>query len=229
MLATIATAETLRELADSLGVYVGSAINMYHKDDDDRYDKYFKAENNIAVAEYECKMKEIRKNKNKWDFTRCVYAFEYAIDNGMEFRGHALVFGATNKINPVPDWIKWETNANTLNRELKEFIQRTMRDVKSLAKDGSHNIYAWDVVNESVADCHESEYLLKPVRPWYRTGGNDMTHIDNSFRWAAEADPDTLLFYNDYGPSYSTCKNQRTIEMIKGMQDRGVPIHGMGI
>lgn len=104
-----------------------------------------------------------------------------------------------------------------------------MRDVKSLAKDGSHNIYAWDVVNESVADCHESEYLLKPVRPWYPSGGNDMQHIDDSFRWAAEADPDTRLFYNDYGPSYSTCKNQRTIDMIKGMQQRGVPIHGMGI
>lgn len=38
MLATIATAETLRELADSLGVYMGSAIHMYHKDDDIRYD-----------------------------------------------------------------------------------------------------------------------------------------------------------------------------------------------
>jgi len=147
----------------------------------------------------------------------------------MEFRGHALVWGAkTEETKIVPDWLRDETNANILNRELKEHIQRTMRDVKSLAKDGTHKIYAWDVVNESVAEpCNGP--LLKKVWPWYPSGGNDMQHIDDSFRWAAEADSDTLLFYNDYGPSYSTCKNQRTVDMIKGMQQRGVPIHGMGV
>jgi len=40
MLATIASAETLRELADSLGVYMGSAIHMDNKEKDTtgRYD-----------------------------------------------------------------------------------------------------------------------------------------------------------------------------------------------
>ena len=107
-----------------------------------------------------------------------------------------------------------------------------MREVKAKAGDGTHSILAWDVVNESVAEpCNGP--LLKPVWPWYASGGDDMQHIDDSFRYAAQeaarSDPDTLLFYNDYGPSYSTCKNQRTVDMIKGMQDRNVPIHGMGI
>ena len=123
MLATIGTAQTLRELGDSLGVYMGSAINMYHKDDDTRYDQYFKTQHSIAVAEYECKMNIIRPTRNSWNFDRCVYAFEYAIENNMEFRGHALVWGATNKVpNIVPGWLKWETNPATLDRELKDHI-----------------------------------------------------------------------------------------------------------
>ena len=110
---------------------MGSAINIYqiprpeegYHGGDERYDTYFKNEHSIAVAEYECKMNIIRPNRDSWNLDRCVLAFEYAIEHGMEFRGHALVWGATSKVpNIVPGWLKWETNAATLDRELKDHI-----------------------------------------------------------------------------------------------------------
>ena len=122
MVATFGAAATLRELGDELGVLMGSAINMYHAEDQ-KYDEYFKSEHSIAVATYECKMNIIRPTKDTWRLDRCVLAFEYAIEHGMEFRGHALVWGATNKVpNIVPGWLKWETDAATLDSELKDHI-----------------------------------------------------------------------------------------------------------
>jgi endo-1,4-beta-xylanase len=85
------------------------------------------------------------------------------------------------------------------------------------------SIYAWDVVNEVISD-RPDEYLRNSA--WYRICGEDF--IEAAFRYAHEADPDALLFYNDYN-EISPVKRAKIIRLVKSLQQKGVPIHGIGL
>lgn len=61
---------------------------------------------------------------------------------------------------------------------------------------------------------------------WKQVIGDD--YIEYAFRFAHEADPDALLYYNDYGAA-SPGKREAIYEMVKGLIDKGVPIHGIGM
>ena len=61
-------------------------------------------------------------------------------------------------------------------------------------------LYAWDVVNEAVADDGSLRETI-----WLDTIGPE--YIDLAFQWAHEADPDALLFYNDYNAEGSGTKS----------------------
>jgi endo-1,4-beta-xylanase len=62
---------------------------------------------------------------------------------------------------------------------------------------------------------------------WWRVIGPE--YIDMAFRWAHEVDPDALLFYNDYGAEGLNGKSDAVYELVQGLLDRGVPIHGVGL
>ena len=56
-------------------------------------------------------------------------------------------------------------------------------------------VICWDVVNEAVDWNGKQGAFLKTSIPWYPK----MTdYVDKAFIVAAKADPDVLLFYNDY-------------------------------
>src|SRR5262249_25900333 len=54
------------------------------------------------------------------------------------------------------------------------------------------------------------------------------TYIAEAFRAAHDADGDALLFYNDFGAEGSGAKSNAVFNMVKGLVDSGVPIHGVG-
>ena len=81
----------------------------------------------------------------------------------------------------------------------------------------------WDVVNEAVADNGSG---LRDT-PWRQFIGDD--YIDLAFQFAHEADPDALLFYNDYGAEDMGRKSDAVYAMVKDMLDRGIPINGVGL
>jgi endo-1,4-beta-xylanase len=62
--------------------------------------------------------------------------------------------------------------------------------------------------------------------PWKRIIGEDF--IDHAFRFAREADPKAELYYNDYGLFHRE-KRERTVRMLRGLLERGVPIDGVGM
>jgi len=81
--------------------------------------------------------------------------------------------------------------------------------------------YAWDVVNEAVADdgnWRDNVFL--------KTFGTD--YLPLSFNLAKAADPDTKLYYNDYNLEYNGAKTDRAIELVKIVQAAGAPIDGVG-
>lgn len=83
-------------------------------------------------------------------------------------------------------------------------------------------IYAWDVVNEAMAD----DGTLRDTI-WLRNIGPE--YIEMSFRWTHEADPQALLFYNDYGAEGLNIKSNAICNLVKSLLEEGVPIHGVGL
>ncbi|HEX6845998.1 MAG TPA: endo-1,4-beta-xylanase, partial [Chitinophagaceae bacterium] len=84
-------------------------------------------------------------------------------------------------------------------------------------------IYAWDVVNEVISD-KADEYFRPSL--WYQICGEEF--VAKAFQYAHEADPKALLFYNDYN-EINAGKRQKIIKMVKDLQAKGLPIHGIGL
>jgi endo-1,4-beta-xylanase len=54
-------------------------------------------------------------------------------------------------------------------------------------------------------------------------------YVEQAFRWAREADPHALLFYNDNGGEELNAKSDAIYAMVKDFKRRGVPIDGVGL
>jgi endo-1,4-beta-xylanase len=78
-------------------------------------------------------------------------------------------------------------------------------------------------VNEAISD-NPNEYLRNSL--FYQICGEEF--IAKAFEYAHEADPNALLFYNDYN-EISASKRAKIIKMVKGLLDKGVPINGVGL
>jgi endo-1,4-beta-xylanase len=83
-------------------------------------------------------------------------------------------------------------------------------------------MYAWDVVNEAFDDSGNGRRQSN-----LQSTGNDW--IEDAFKTARAADPDTKLCYNDYNTdNWSWGKTQQVYNMVKDFKARGVPIDCVG-
>jgi endo-1,4-beta-xylanase len=70
--------------------------------------------------------------------------------------------------------------------------------------------------------------------PWYNQPGIGLSdkgtaYVEQAFRWAHDADPRALLFYNDNGGEGLNRKSDAVYAMVKDFKRRGVPIDGVGL
>jgi endo-1,4-beta-xylanase len=79
------------------------------------------------------------------------------------------------------------------------------------------------VVNEAIDDAADVYY--RPT-PFYTIIGEE--YITKAFQWAHEADPDAILFYNDYNTE-NPVKREKILKLVKQLKDAGVPIHAIGL
>lgn len=140
----------------------------------------------------------------------------FARQHNLKLRGHCLCWH-----NQTPNWIFKDAAGKKVSREV--LLQRLKEHITTVVKRYKGTIYAWDVVNEAISD-KPGEYL-RPS-PWLDIIGEDF--IAKAFEFAHEADPDALLFYNDYN-EISPVKRKKIIRLIKDLQLKGVPINGIGL
>ncbi|MEM3712507.1 MAG: endo-1,4-beta-xylanase, partial [Thermoproteota archaeon] len=200
---------TLRSLADKLGLRIGTTISFSHFDDPN-YIEAIAQEFNTVTPENEMKFVLIHPFPSVYTFSRADRIVEFAEKHGLKIRGHCLVWH-----QQLPDWI---TRGN-FTRE--EWIQILRDHIMTVVGRYKGKVYAWDVVNEAVS---ENGYLRSSV--WLRNIGPE--YIELAFRWAHEADPDALLFYNDYGIESINRKSDGVYTLLKTLLEHGVPIHGVG-
>lgn len=201
----------LRSLADARGILVGTAVSATPLRNEALYAETLSREFNILTADNAMKFESIHPAQNLYLFEGADAIVSYAEANNMKVRGHTLVWH-----NQLPSWI----SMGSFSRE--EWINILRDHITTVVSRYQGKIYAWDVVNEAVND---DGSLRDTV--WLRNIGPE--YLDLAFRWAHEADPNALLFYNDYGGEGLNQKSNAIYDLVNGLLDRGVPINGVGL
>lgn len=140
----------------------------------------------------------------------------YAQANGMKVRGHTLVWH-----NQTPTWMFKDAAGNTATKEV--VLARLKEHITQVVSRYKGKVFAWDVVNEALDDNDAKTYR---ETEWYKICGEE--YIAKAFQWAHEADPQALLFYNDYNTEFAG-KRDKVYNLVKKLLDAGVPIHGIGL
>jgi len=171
---------------------------------------------NSVTPENAMKMEVIHPKEKiyHWKLADSIVAF--AQKYHLQVRGHTLLWH-----QQAPNWIFVDDQGNPVNKET--LLNRLKEHIYTVVGRYKGKIYAWDVVNEAVDD--NPKNFLRSSK-WIQIGGEEI--IAKAFEYAHEADPEALLFYNDYN-SERPEKRERIYRLLKQLKDAGVPIHGVGL
>ncbi|ERP32049.1 endo-1,4-beta-xylanase [Chitinivibrio alkaliphilus] len=138
---------------------------------------------------------------------------EYAKKHDIPLRGHVLMWGL-QQYGFEDHW------SNSLApEELVDAIrERIIRDVSYYRG----KIQEYDVWNEPI---HELALFRKTVHLF---PDNEWALLDSAFIWAHRADPDARLFLNEYS-LLAGGQAENFVDLVTGMRERNVPIHGLGV
>ena len=174
------------------------------------------AQFNSLTAENAMKMGPIHPEENRYHWAPADKIVDFAVQHGLKLRGHALCWH-----NQTPSWFFTDATGAAVSREV--LLGRLERHITEVVTRYKGKIYAWDVVNEAVPDGGTELYRHSK---FYDIIGE--TYIEKAFEYAHRADPDALLFYNDYNTE-DPAKRERIYQLVKTLKNKGVPIHGVGL
>ena len=205
---------------------IGVALNQRNVTEAD-HQQLVKAEFNSITAENDMKPAVIHPKEGVWDFEKADKIADFCRQNGIKLRGHCLCWHSQ-----FADWMFTDKKGREVKKEV--FYQRLREHIHIVVNRYKDVVYCWDVVNEAMEDNPRPNFAdgkFTPGNPYrqsrhYKLCGDEF--IAKAFEFAHEADPNALLFYNDYNEC-DPGKRDRIYDMVKKMQDAGVPIHGIGM
>ncbi len=207
----------LRVLAARSGRLYGCAAGSYQLKDAD-FAAVLAREAGILVPEYELKRLIVEPEPGHFDFSGADALAAFAAAHGMKMRGHTLVWYAAN-----PPWLKDKVLNAPDDEILTYYVTRCMRRYRG-------RFHSWDVVNEAIYPADGRPDGLRNSM-WLKRFGPE--YIDLAYHAAKQADPDTLLVYNDWGCEGPEPWNDRfraaTLKFLERAKARGVPIEGLGL
>ncbi|KAK3302853.1 endo-1,4-beta-xylanase-like protein [Chaetomium strumarium] len=204
LLAPAAVSGQLNDLAVRAGLkYFGTALREGAINSDTSYAAILgnKAEFGQLVPENGQKWEATEPSRGQFTYTQGDITANTAKKNGQGMRCHTQVRDGS--------WTK-----DTLKAVMATHMNNVMGHYKG-------QCYAWDVVNEAVAD----DGTWRP-NVFLSTFSTD--YLPLSFNLAKAADPDVKLYYNDYNLEYNGAKTDRAVELVKIVQAAGAPIDGVG-
>lgn len=143
---------------------------------------------------------------------------DFAKDNGLKVRGHALVYAAQ-----TPDWffhVNYEddganVSSSVMEARLESYIKQVVQFVDT---NYPGVVTSWDVVNEALDN--DGNYN---ENNWYTIMGS--SYVQKAFQYASQyASSSSKLYYNDYNLEMSGKQNR-----ISTLSEMGVPIDGIGM
>lgn len=201
---------------------IGVAVNQRNISDPTQIELIKKQFNSIT-AENDMKPGEVHPSEGVWKWERADKVANFCRQNGIKLRGHCLVW-----YSQFCNWMFYDKNGKPVKKEV--FYARLRDHIHTVVNRYKDIVYAWDVVNEAMSDGGRGFGGNEP-NPYrqsqlYNLCGDEF--IAKAFEYAHEADPNAILFYNDYNAA-TPAKRDRIYNMVKKMQDAGVPITGIGM
>jgi len=191
---------------------IGAAIGTAQITDGTADAAILQSQFNSITAENVMKPEALAPTEGNYTFEGADALLAFAEANNIQLRGHTLLWHRA-----TPDYFFEGTPAEVRAR-LEAYITAVVTHFKG-------KVYAWDVVNEVVSDDNGSTAPYRDSNWYQAAGGAD--YIDWAFQAARAADPDALLFINDYSTELPD-KRARLVQVTKDLQDRGIPIDGVG-
>jgi endo-1,4-beta-xylanase len=202
---------TLRGAAARHGLSIGVAVGTGLQRTDARFAQVLAREFNILTAENTMKPAAIQPAQGTFSWNEPDQLVTFAEAQDIEVRGHTLLWHEA-----LPSWM----TSSVWNRE--QMLAILEHHIKTLVGRYKGRIAAWDVVNEAV----EWDGSLRQTL-WLERIGPE--YLEMAFRWAHEADPDALLFYNDFGAEGLGQKSDGVYNLVRDLLEDGVPVHGVGL
>jgi len=195
---------------------VGTAVTANQINANDRSVTLAQSQFNVVTPEYELKADQIAPTEGVYNFGPADRVVDWALSNNMSVRGHALLWHEA-----TPAYFYEGTNAQIRTR-LENYISTVMEHFAG-------RISVWDVVNEVTSvDIFRGNDGVGPDRntEWFQAVGS-ADYIDWAFNAARAADPNAQLFLSDY-ETENPFKMNWTMEIVRRLLGRGVPIDGLG-
>ncbi len=205
---------------------IGVAVNMRNISNPEQI-AIIKKDFNSITAENDMKPQPTEPAYGQFNWENADKIANFCRSNGIKLRGHCLMWHAQ-----IGEWMYKDEKGDLVSKE--KLFQNMKHHITAIVERYKDVIYAWDVVNEAISDGgwqggrrgmgeHPSPYRNSPL---YQIAGDEF--IKKAFIYAREADPNVLLFYNDYNAA-DPGKCDRIYNMVKSMKEEGVPIDGIGM
>lgn len=236
--------QSLRKAAQGSGMLIGAAVRPAQLSEAP-YASTLAREFNMVEPEDALKWEVVHPEPQSFDFSQADQIVDFASRHGMKVRGHTLVW---HQQNP-----KWLTGGKFTSTQLAEILEKHIKTVVGRYRG---KIFAWDVVDEAYDELHpgalrstiwrdqpgigaaasyEPRAASKRARPELEARSSQphsaergYAYIERCFRWAHEADPQALLFYNEAEAEAVNPKSDAILAMVRDFRRRGVPIDGVG-
>jgi endo-1,4-beta-xylanase len=212
--------DSLRDLADAIGLRVGSAI-IPQDINTPAWAAVAASQFSVVTPGNEMKWGVVEPTQGNFDWSGADNLMAFAKANHQLVRGHTLCWH-----NQLPAWLTTGVANGTISSsQLSDLLQQHIYTEVGRYRG---RIWQWDVCNEFLTDANPS--VINPNDFWIKNLGTGV--IADAFRWARQADPKALLFYNDYnigGEDGSNAKSDAAFALAQQLLDQDVPIDGIGI
>ena len=190
--------------------WFGTAINRKAWSEDmdaadrEMYLKVLKENFNSVVPENAGKWYHIERRAGERNYADVDRMFAWCQENGLKTRGHCIYWTVPKR---VQRWQK-ELDTETLEAKVRVHAFDMMSHFKGWVDE-------WDVNNEMLHGHFYEQRLGSNIR-------------DRMFRWCKQANPDAILYLNDYDILKGKDLDAY-IRQIRRFQSMGTPVGGIGV
>jgi endo-1,4-beta-xylanase len=218
-------ADSLRALAAPINLRIGNAVNMDKLNVDAAYTSIVANQYSTVTPENVMKWDSIEPTRGQLNFGPADQLISFAQQHGQLVRGHTLLWHSQ-----LPGWLTTGvSNGSISDDQLRAILKQHVVAEVSHFKG---KIWQWDVANEVFANAWDPHPLADGINGddfWVSHLGEGI--VADAFRWAHQADPHALLFYNDFniaGEDGTNAKADAVYAWVTSLQAHGVPIDGVG-
>jgi endo-1,4-beta-xylanase len=222
--ASIIQGQTLRSLADAQSIHFGAAVKF--PTSRGVYDSTLAHQFNGLVCENAMKFENIMTGPTTFNYSQADAIINFGAARGMYLRGHTFIWHKQN-----PSWfMNLNISRDSAFKLMNYYITTVMKYYKGKIKE-------WDIVNEAVARDSSGMRLgsgyteTAQNSKWAAltdAANHNFDYIDSAYTYARRADPNALLFYNDYNCEGMGKKSEMVYNLVTRLKNQKL-IDGIGL